>query len=111
MSKATPDRAAASALNPLVSPLWTEETLDTVAAVVTDLGYFLSIVAEENAKADTLRFGQLYHLFNTVAAALEYESANVRSAAWPEAKSGGKVTALKAKAVPPLKIDGEDIPG
>lgn len=73
----SPNREIASILNPLISALWTEETLDNVSAVITDLGFFISL-CEEDISGNEPRFGQMWRLLGTCAAALNYESANGR---------------------------------
>lgn len=72
------DRATAHKLNPLVSNLWTEDTLDSLSGVVDDLGYFLSIVAHAS-EDEVPRFGRLYLLCGAISAALAYEAANSHS--------------------------------
>jgi hypothetical protein len=73
MSNATPvDREAASKINPLISNLWTEDTLDAAAATVFELGYLAT------GQRD-LAVGNLYHLFSAIAAALTWERDNIHS--------------------------------
>lgn len=76
MSKSTPiDRETASRINPLISELFTEDTLDQCARLVRDLGYFLSQV--ESPDGDTKpRFGSVYMITLPIAAALLYETEN-----------------------------------
>ena len=91
-----PDREAASVLNPLISDVFTEDTLDRVASVITDLGYYLSLVEENIPETGELRFGNLYQLFNVCAAALRYESANVRPLAGFEERPDVQSEGLQA---------------
>lgn len=81
MCTATPiDRATAHKINPLVSSLWTEDTLDSLAGVVDDLGYFLSIAADP-PEGQEPHFGRLYLIFSAIAGALAYEAENIYSVA------------------------------
>lgn len=66
------DRDIASKINPLISSLWTEDTLDATRSVIFELGYILSTTefAIEN----------LFHIFSVIAAALEWERDNIHSA-------------------------------
>lgn len=72
MPETTPvDRATAARINPLISSLWTEDTLANVAAVVYEVGF---MVAEtELAKENT------FHVFEVAAAALWWEGENIES--------------------------------
>lgn len=65
------DRDTAAKINPLISSLWTEDTLDSAASVVYELGYLITTteLAREN----------LFHVFGVVAAALEWERENINS--------------------------------
>jgi len=73
------DREAAAAINPLIGALWTEDTLENLSGVVTDLGSLASIAARtEPSGAESLT--RLWLLFDTVSAALDYEAENIRSA-------------------------------
>ena len=74
------DRATAHKLNPLVSNLWTEDTLDSLSGVVDDLGYFLSVVADP-PEGQEPHFGRLYLLCGAISAALAYEVDNIHSVA------------------------------
>lgn len=65
------DRSVASAINPLIGSLWTEDTLAAVSSVVYELGF---MVAEtELAKENTFR------IFEAAAAALWWECENIHS--------------------------------
>lgn len=65
------DRSIASRINPIISPLWTEDTLASVADVVFEMGYLIS---------DTeLQRDSLFHVFSAIAAALQWESENMFS--------------------------------
>ena len=65
------DRATASKINPLISSLWTEDTLSNVASVVYEVGF---MVAEtELARENT------FHVFEVAAAALWWELDNIQS--------------------------------
>lgn len=72
------DRATAHKLNPLVSSLWTEDTLDSLSGVIDDMGYFLSMVANQPEGQDP-HFGRLYLLFGAISAAVAYEVDNLHS--------------------------------
>lgn len=72
MSESTIDRETASRINPLISPLWTEDTLDRAASVVSEIGYLV-------AEADTPP-KHMFAIFDAISAALEWESENVSSA-------------------------------
>ena len=65
------DRAAASKINPLISSLWTEDTLSNVGAVVHEVGF---MVAET-----PLAKKSVFRVFEVAAAALWWELDNVRS--------------------------------
>lgn len=80
MSKTTPDRETASRLNPLISELFTEDTLDQCSRMVQTLGYLLSQI-DTPPEGTEPHFGNLYLLFNPIAAALFYESENAYLAA------------------------------
>lgn len=67
------DRATAAKINPLISSLWTEDTLSNVAAVVYEIGFMVS--ETELAKENTFR------VFEVACAALWWELNNIRSAA------------------------------
>lgn len=69
------DRETASRINPLISELFTEDTLDQCARLVRDLGYFLSQV-DNPPEGTEPRFGNLYLITSPIAAALDYEVAN-----------------------------------
>ena len=72
---ATPiDRKTASNLNPLIG-IFTEDTLDQCSRMVMNLGYLLSAI-DNPPEGTEPHFGNLYLLFNPIAAALEYEAAN-----------------------------------
>lgn len=68
------DRATAARINPLISNLWTEDTLDSLSSVVYELGYL--VISENDLATDNL-----FHLFGAIAAALEWESKNIDSCA------------------------------
>lgn len=74
MNAATIDRETAQNLNPLIG-LFTEDTLDQCSRMVQDLGYLLSQI-DNPPEGTEPSFGNLYLLFNPIAAALEYEAAN-----------------------------------
>lgn len=74
MNATTIDRETASNLNPLIG-IFTEDTLDQCSRMVMNLGYLLSSIDNPPEGTET-QFGNLYLLFNPIAAALEYESAN-----------------------------------
>jgi hypothetical protein len=63
------DRATASKINPLISSLWTEDTIDSLSDVIYELGYIA--VSEHD-----LATANLFHLFGAIAAALEWEAEN-----------------------------------
>lgn len=65
------DRATAAKINPLISSLWTEDTLDSAASVVYGLGYIVTTTE--------LAIENLFHVFGAVAAALEWERDNIHS--------------------------------
>lgn len=72
-------RKTASEINPLIGTLYTEDTLDALAMMVSTLGYLLSEV--ENPKENTdPSFGNLHLLFGPIAAALRFESENLSPA-------------------------------
>ncbi len=73
-TSASVDRAAASAINPLVG-IFTQDTLDNLSRVVSDLGYLLSQI-DSPPDGSEPRFGSLYLLCGTISAALKYESEN-----------------------------------
>ncbi|MBL8438408.1 MAG: hypothetical protein JNM61_09435 [Zoogloeaceae bacterium] len=66
-------RQTASEINPLISSLWTEDTLDGLARMVLTLGYLLSEVENPGESSDP-SFGNLYLLFGPIAAALRIEA-------------------------------------
>lgn len=66
------DRDTASRINPLISTLWTEETLDNAAFTVFELGYLAT-------GQNDLATDNLYHLFAAIAAALRWERENILS--------------------------------
>jgi hypothetical protein len=78
--KPTIDRETASRINPLISGLWTEDTLDTAAAVVYELGYIVT--------STELAIENLYHVFGAVAAALAWERENIHSVVQARKESG-----------------------
>lgn len=80
MSTATPDRETASRLNPLISELFTEDTIDQCARLVRDLGFFISQIEDPEGN-HAPRFGNLYLITQPIAAALFYESENAYLAA------------------------------
>lgn len=67
------DRSVASAINPLIGEICTEDTLAAVSAVVFELGY---MVAETDLAKD-----HVFRIFETAAAALAWEYANLHPAA------------------------------
>lgn len=72
MPESTPvDRATAHRLNPLISNLWTEDTLHNAASVVYELGFLLS--------ETELARGHLCLVFDAIAAALLWEGDNIKS--------------------------------
>ena len=78
MSTNTVTRKTASQINPLISVLWTEDTLDNLAGMVHALGYLLSQVDHPPPGTEPT-FGALWLLFSPLAAALEYERENIHS--------------------------------
>lgn len=72
------DRETASRINPLISSIWTEDTLDLVAAVVSEVGHM--IAETEMAKE------HIYAVFGAAAAALEWERDNIKSLAQAQEK-------------------------
>ena len=71
----TIDRGTAHRLNPLISCLWTNDTLRETSNLVRDLGFFLS-VCDNPAEGQDPCFGRTYLMFGAIAAALEYEADN-----------------------------------
>jgi hypothetical protein len=69
------DRGTAHRLNPLISELWTNDTLTETSSLMRDLGFFLS-VCENPQDDEEYRFGRVYLMFGAIAAALEYEADN-----------------------------------
>lgn len=69
------DRETASTINPLISSLWTEDTLDQCSRMVRHLGYLLSQI-DNPPEGTEPHFGNLYLLCLPIAAALDYEAAN-----------------------------------
>lgn len=67
------DRETASQINPLISSIWTEDTLDAVAAVVYEIGFMIS--ETELAK------DHVFRVFEACTAALQWERNNINSAA------------------------------
>lgn len=67
----TVDRGTASRINPLIARTWTEDTLDTLAMVVYELGFMVS--------ATELPRDHMIHVFEALSSALEWESANIDS--------------------------------
>jgi hypothetical protein len=69
-------RAEASAINCLISPSWTEDTLDSVARAIKSIGTLVT-------SAEQIDYDEagLYLVFETLAAALLYESSHIESAA------------------------------
>lgn len=79
MSKTTPvDRETASKINPLISNLWTEDTLHSLSGMVLTLGYLLSQVDSPPEGTEPC-FGSLWMLCGPIASALEWETDNIRS--------------------------------
>lgn len=73
MSKTTPvDRETASSLNPFIGTHSTEDSLEAVAATLTELGCLLT-------SADSPEPANLWWLFATMASALAWESENIQS--------------------------------
>lgn len=66
------DRETAAKINPLISSLWTEDTLANISSIVYELGYIASSAAE-------VETANLFHLFAAIAAALQWETDNIRS--------------------------------
>lgn len=73
------DRATASTLNPLVSSINTSASLEVLSRMVSCLGFLLSQIDQAD-EGRCPEFGNLYLLFETIAAALAYESDNPRIA-------------------------------
>lgn len=79
MSKTTSvDRETASKINPLISNLWTEDTLHSLSGMVLTLGYLLSQV-DSPPEGTEPSFGSLWMLCGPIASALEWETDNIRS--------------------------------
>jgi len=74
MNAPTIDRETASNLNPLIG-IFTEDTLDQCSRMVMNLGYLLSAI-DNPPEGTEPQFGNLYLLFNPIAAALKYETEN-----------------------------------
>lgn len=68
------DRETASKINPFISRLWTEETLDSLSELVTDMGCYVS-ANEDSPGPLTMR--SMYLVFGAIGAALKYEAANM----------------------------------
>jgi len=83
------DRETANRLNPLISSFFTEDTLNDVVSMVSDMGYLLSFVAR-SPKGTEPQFGSLYLFCNVIAAALSYESENPRLAV-QDSRSKGSI--------------------
>lgn len=78
------DRETASRINPLISSLWTEDTLHSMAAVVYELGYMIT--------ETELAHDNMFHVFGAIAAALEWEVDNIASCRLArEAREAGHV--------------------
>lgn len=74
------DRKTASRINPLISSIWTEDTLDTVASVIYEIGF---MVSETNlAKEHT------FAVFDAISAALRWEVDNIDSVRQARKKTG-----------------------
>lgn len=67
------DRQIASQLNPLISRLWTEDTLDISALVIHEISCLIPLPGTEPT------VGGLHHVLDAVAAALEWERDNLYS--------------------------------
>lgn len=67
------DRDTASKINPLISSLWTEDTLDAARLAIYELGYILTTTE--------LAIENLFHIFGVIASALEWERDNIHSVA------------------------------
>lgn len=65
-------REMASQINPLIASTWTEDTLQNVSNVVNELGYLISRTEMETEN--------IYLVFSTAAAALDWECENIYSA-------------------------------
>ena len=88
MKQPTPiDRNTANLINPLIGSVCTEDTLYAVQSMVSSMGYLLSIV--ENPPPGTEpTFGEIYHFFNVISSALDYEIENLRPCGESLAKQG-----------------------
>lgn len=78
-------REEAANLNPLISSLWTEDTLAVCARTISSLGTLISCTSND-VDYDQ---GGLFLVFETITAALRYESRNVRSADVERKKKAG----------------------
>lgn len=67
------DRDTAAKINPLISSLWTEDTLDAAHSVIYELGYIVTTTE--------LGIKNLFYIFGVIAAALEWERDNIHSVA------------------------------
>lgn len=74
------DRETASRINPLISSVWTEDTLNTVASVVYEIG---CMVSETELAKD-----HVFAIFDSAAAALRWERDNIESVAQRRKDSG-----------------------
>ena len=73
------DRATAARLNPLIGQVFTQDTLLQVSAIVSDIGYLLSAIAQPNTTTEP-EFRSLYLFCNVISSALDYEISNPRLA-------------------------------
>lgn len=69
------DRSTAAKINPLISDVYTEDTLERVSAVLRDLAVIQSYQEEENIEIPT---SKMHLILALLAAALEYEIKNPR---------------------------------
>ncbi len=67
------NRQTAAQINPFISDVSTEDTLSSVAGLISDLGYFLSGAIGSDGVA-CISLGRLYLITNAMQAALLFES-------------------------------------
>lgn len=65
-------RVQANAVNPMVSTFSAADTLETCAATMGELGELISIA---NGRDPQCNLGNVFHLFNTIRAAMAFELA------------------------------------
>jgi hypothetical protein len=72
-TRAPVDRDTASKINPLISTINTPDSLEVMSRMVSCMGFLLSQI-DNPAEGTVPEFGNLYLLFETISAALDYES-------------------------------------